>query len=786
MTKQGSGQDLSNFSMMDLFRTEAESQVAILNDGLLALEQDATAASRLEALMRAAHSLKGAARIVGIDPLVQLAHAMEDCFVAAQKGQITIGPEQADVLLAGVDLLARLSKEPNPDSPGQLAPFQPQIDAVLARLSAVKTASQMPAPVVSANVPQARAAVEPAAVAAATPTRPAPAPEKPPVAPPQPPSPPPVDVVVVAAASKAADAAERAVRVSAESLTRMMGLAGESLVQSRRLDPSSLRIRALVNQLSGLSRTVDKLEETLAAQNIGWRPAQLLAETRQQTDDCNLLARDWLDRLDLYARQLSDVSGRLYREVVASRMRPFGDGVTGFPRFVRDMARQMGKKVRFEILGKSTKVDRDILDKLEGPLTHLLRNSLDHGLETPDARQAAGKTPEGLLRLEAFHHAGQLHITMTDDGCGIDLERVRRKVVAKGLTTEEIMQGLSEAELLDFLFLPGFSTAEIVTEISGRGVGLDAVRDLAQQLGGSISVENRPGHGASFHLRLPVTLSVIRVLLMDVSGEPFAIPLNRIDRLLHVSSSDIQTLEGRRYVVSDGRNIGLVSAHEVLGLPGSDIQGNDWPIVVIGDVTLCYGLVVDRFIGQSELVVRPLDPRLGKVPDVSSASLMEDGTPVLILDAEDLKRSIGRLLSDGQLKKIHKADAEAELEARKRVLVVDDSITVRQLERALLANRGYDVEIATDGMDAWNSIRLETYDLIVTDVDMPRMNGIDLVRHIRQDARVGDVPIIIVSYKDRPEDRLQGLEVGANTYLTKSSFHDESFIKAVMDLIGEP
>lgn len=467
-------------------------------------------------------------------------------------------------------------------------------------------------------------------------------------------------------------------------------------------------------------------------------------------------------------------------------MRPFADGIQGFPRMVRDMARQLNKKINFEVVGQTTGVDREILEKLEAPLTHLLRNALDHGLETPAERQAAGKKPEGSLTLEARHQAGQLHVTVGDDGRGIDLERIRRKVIARGLSTSEVAGRLTEVELLDFLFLPGFSTSEKVTELSGRGVGLDVVRNLTQEVGGFVRVENHPGAGIKFHLQLPITLSVVRTLLVEIAGDTYAIPLTRVDRLVIAQPGEIQTLEGRRYLTTNQRHIGLVDAREVLELSGEASRPVAWPIVIVGDRTSVYGLIVDRFIGESKLVVRTLDARLGKVQDISAVSLLADGTPVMIIDTEDLVRSIENLLSGGRLKQILATDKTATTRVPKRILVADDSITVREMERKLLENRGYIVDVTVDGMDAWNTVRSGRYDLVVSDVDMPRMNGIELVRHIKQDLRLKALPVIIVSYKDRKEDRLSGLEAGATHYLTKSSFHDETFLKTVADVIGDP
>jgi two-component system sensor histidine kinase and response regulator WspE len=466
-------------------------------------------------------------------------------------------------------------------------------------------------------------------------------------------------------------------------------------------------------------------------------------------------------------------------------MRPLADGIRGFPRLVRDISRQLGKQVKFEVVGETTGVDRDILDGLEAPLNHLIRNALDHGLETPEQRRAAGKNPAGMIRLEARHRAGMLQIVLGDDGRGIDLDRLRAKVVEKGLTSAPMASRLSEAELLDFLFLPGFSTKEKVTEISGRGVGLDVVQSMVQAVRGSVRVSSQFGKGTRFILQLPITVSVIRALLVEIAGEPFAFPLNRIDQILMLDRHDVRELEGKPHMILDDQPVGLVEAAQVLELPRASRENGRLPVVIASDRTHRFGVVVDRFLGERDLRVAPLDPRLGKVPNLNSSSVLENGWPVLIIDVEDLIRSIDNLLTGRRIKKLVAEVAAQETHGPKRILVVDDSITVRELERQLLENQGYKVDVAVDGVDGWNAVRSGRYDLVVSDIDMPRMDGIQLVTHIKEDDRLRNIPVIVVSYKDREEDRIRGLDAGANSYLTKSSFHDQTFLDTVVDLIGE-
>ena len=757
-------EDLSGFSMLELFRLEAESQTSTLSAGVLAIEELERSPATVESMMRAAHSLKGAARIVGLDAAVRVAHALEDVFVAAGKGQFHVLPEHADLLLAAIDFLASIAKAD--DALAADGPWPDRAAGLVAALGDMLSGRAAAAP----SMPPAPAPPEPAAdagPAAAAAPPPEPEPSRP--------------------VARPIETTDRVVRVSADSLTRLVGLAGESLVETRQLRPFVDALLQFRSAQVDLADAVGGFDEKLKAAEVPLPPAlaALLATIRERADACLANITGHVEDFESFARRNEDLSNRLHQEVIVSRMRPLADGIRGFPRLVRDLARTLGKQVRFEVRGEQTGVDRDILDKLEAPLSHLVRNAVDHGLEIPAERAAAGKPETGEIRLEARHRAGMLHITLTDDGRGIDVERLRARAVARGLVAKAVADQLTELELLEFLFLPGFSTKDQVTEISGRGVGLDVVQSMVKAVGGSVRVATQPGRQTVFTLQLPITMSVIRALLVDVGGEPYAFPLTRIDRILFCPHADIRTVEGRQYFDRDGVSIGLVLASQILETVGA-APVDPMPVVVISDRGQQFGMIVDAFLGERDLEVRPLDPRLGKVQDVNSASLLENGDPVLIVDVEDLVRSIDNVLMGRRLSRVEFERLAEQARQRKRILVVDDSITVRELERQLLQARGFAVDVAVDGMDGWNAIRGAHYDLVVTDVDMPRMDGIGLVGLIKGDPARRDIPIVIVSYKDREEDRIRGLDAGANRYLTKSSFHDETFVDTIIDLIGEP
>jgi two-component system sensor histidine kinase and response regulator WspE len=792
-------------SLIDLFREEARTQARVLNDGLLMLDRTPGDAAALEACMRAAHSLKGAARIVGVQVGVELAHAMEDCFVAAQEGRALLDAAWIDELLRGVDIVARIGNDEDESARDAVGACVAALQARMARVAPHEAALRREGgPPVAAGsavcAPAPRAALEasaaradtpadanadaafnlladalraeatatvvpatPASIAADTPTAPA----------------------GTSSASSTASDPGRMLRVRADNLDRLLSLSGESLVESRWLKPfaqSMLRVKRVQRDST---RALDQLHETLADLKLDPRAHAALEELRRLTAESQHLLAERLADLESFDRRSTHLSQQLYDAALQCRMRPFGDGTSGLARMVRDVARSLGKKVRWQLVGESTQVDRDILDLLEAPLGHMLRNALDHGIEAPAVRLARGKAEEGTLTLDARHTAGALLITVSDDGAGIDLAALRASIVRKKLASEDTAARLSETELLEFLFLPGFSLRDQVTEVSGRGVGLDAVHDVVKRVRGTVRITQEPGLGTRVQLQLPLTLSVIRSLLVEVAGEPYAVPLAHVNRTLRVSRADIELLEGHQHIAFSGRRIGVVTAHQILDTAPPVNEDGAVCMMVIGDGPQTFGVVVDRFLGERMLVVQPLDPRLGKIRNITAGALMENGDPVLIADVDDWLRSVERLVAGGDLQHAQHGGASTTQRVVRRVLVVDDSLTVRELERKLLATRGYDVTIAVDGMDGWNAVRGERFDLVITDIDMPRMDGIELVTLIKRDPQLQALPVMIVSYKDREEDRRAGLDAGADYYLAKGSFHDEALLDAVRDLIGE-
>jgi len=758
-------EQMRDASLLELFSLEAEAQTQVLSAGLLALERDPTQADQLESCMRAAHSLKGAARIVGVDAGVSVAHVMEDCLVSAQEGRLYLRAEHIDALLQGTDLLMRIATPSQAPQPADIESYVALMARLLDPTTVVAAVMPTAAPVMAALALEAPAPAldEPAPAIEPLPAEPTPTPKK---------------------ARRTTENGERVLRVTAERLNSLLDLSSKSLVETLRLKPHLATMQRLKRMQSNSLRALENLNTHLKDQALSLEAREALDDARRLLAESQQLLVEKNAELDEFAWQASQRAQVLYDTALACRMRPFADVLTGQVRMVRDLGRSLGKQVRLEIEGEKTQVDRDVLEKLEAPLTHLLRNAVDHGIETPAQRLLAGKPEEGVIRLRASHQAGLLVLELSDDGNGVDLEKVRRSIIERQLSPAETAAQLSEEELLTFLFLPGFSLRETVTEVSGRGVGLDAVQHMVRQLRGAVVLEQTAGVGSRFHLEVPLTLSVVRSLVVEVGDEAYAFPLAHIERMCDLEPADIVQVEGRQHFWHEGRHVGLVAASQLLQRPTSQASQQTLKVVVIRERDTIYGVAVERFIGERTLVVLPLDERLGKVQDISAGALLDDGSVVLIVDVEDMLRSVDKLLNTGRLERIARQGNQALEAARKRILVVDDSLTVRELQRKLLLNRGYDVAVAVDGMDGWNALRSEDFDLLITDIDMPRMDGIELVSLLRRDNRLQSLPVMVVSYKDREEDRRRGLDAGADYYLAKASFHDDALLDAVVELIG--
>ncbi len=571
--------------------------------------------------------------------------------------------------------------------------------------------------------------------------------------------------------------------MSSERLDLLLDLASRSLVESKHAQRFGLELLRLKKIQLQAKSILEALRDQLVEQQMPDYFLTSLTQMGQLLSDANTQTVQSLQHYDSVSWSTLLLNQNLYDAALACRMRPFSDLFTGKARMVFDLATRLNKKVQLQVEGEHTSVDRDMLERLEAPLLHLIRNAVDHGIEEVQERLSAGKTEIATIRLKAWHASGYLHMEISDDGRGVNLEKIKSRVLSRNLATADAIAQMDEQELLAFLFLPDFSLAQQVSDISGRGVGLDAVQHEIKALGGHIELINTPGLGCNFQFRLPVTVSVIRCVIVEVSSEVYAIPLHRIESMLRLQQDELVTVEGRPHFWWNGDAIGLLRLSQLLGLPEDQGDPQGLGVLVFQERDRKIAFAVEKLLGEQSLVVMHMDQRFGRLSAVMAGAVLADGTPALILDIDDVLTKASTLLKQGQ---VNSFTSQHQDTPTQKILVVDDSLTVRELERKLLSNKGYQVQVAVDGLEGWTMLRAEKFDLLVTDIDMPKMDGIELVRLVRADPRLNRLPVIVVSYKDREEDKNKGLEAGADYYLAKSSFHDESLIEAVQILIGAP
>jgi two-component system sensor histidine kinase and response regulator WspE len=745
----------SSSDLSELFILELQNHLEAMNSAILVLEAKKETTSHIKvedpqivnSLMRSAHGLKGAARAVGLSPLVPLLHNMENIFEGWSGSQRDIS--LLNSLFAALDLLSELQQEKSTNWSIFLESRKAKLNQLITFLSPDSSSSPADPSICS----------------------------------------PPIQLQETITPQKQED-----IPVPASRLTAMIGLAAEILISSQSFLASLKQKYLLKGETEAAIQSLIKARQHLSL--IKATPLAHMAYIELEQTMAILLGVQQATTEELSAeedrtRKINLLSQRLHHTIVGSRMRPFRDGTRSFPRAIRDLAQTLGKRVSFLLHGAETEVDREILQKLEIPLTHLIRNSLSHGIELPEERIRKGKPPEGRIKLEAMHQGGMLHIHVSDDGAGIDRERIKTKILEKGLCSQQVVQHLSDQELFDFLFLPGFSTAEKVTEFSGRGVGLDLVKEMILRYNGTIHIDSKLGLGCSFRLKLPITLSFLTCLIIDVQGEAYALPLTKIERLIKIDRSRLHKPSTQTFVTLEdpgSHPIPLFYIKTLLQLDRSDEPpiNEDKPyleLLLLKDHSTTYALSVDKLCYQVKLMVSPLDPRLGRIPALLASAILETGEPVLILDVEDLLSFLQQAYKGSTAISPSLLAPSLPINSSSihplKILIVEDSATVRELERRLLVGCGYQVDTASDGLAGWNCVTHQQYDLIITDIDMPRMNGLELLQKIRSDPNLAPLPVIVISYKNRQADQDLAFSLGASAYLPKSSFENQLLLQEI-------
>jgi two-component system chemotaxis sensor kinase CheA len=732
------------------FRDELTENIRILTEGLLAYEVAAAGTSerreQLDAIFRAMHTIKGSARLLGFEDIGRIAHTCEYILGAVRDGRRELDQLLADDLLRGGDAMVEL------------------IAAALDGRSAavdVEALSLTLGRGVRKELPEGGAT--PALLSLQT------------------------DVEVPVAPRPARSSARPTIRVRVDRLDRLLNLAGELTVgrQSQALHLQKLvELQALLGQherlLLALEAELKQLRFSAVQRELLDRHLNGLLNTGEHA---GRLLRSQVERFDHHVANTAALIEDLEGEVMAVRLLPISTLFTHLPRAVRELARDLDKQVELVVSGENTELDRKMIEALNDPLLHIVRNAVDHGIEPADVREALGKPPGGTIEVSARARGAYAQITIGDDGRGMEPQLLREVAVRKGLLPPDAAAALSDQEALELIFMPGFTTAQMITDISGRGVGMDVVRTNIQELGGQVQLESRAGAGTTITLVLPLTLVTTRVLLIEVGRYVFALPASSCQGSAWARPGELHSVEGHAMLPYEGRLAPLLLLADLLGIAGphSFPSYQRMPAVLLGSTQRPLALLVDRLIDEREVVVKPLGALLERQRRFSGAIQLGDGSLVLLLNPLVLAQAAqGMALANLPAR----AAAAAAATRRSRLLVADDSFTTRELIRSILHSAGYEVTTAVDGRDALDKLRAAPYDLVVSDVEMPRVDGFQLTSQIRQDPVLVDLPVVIVTSLASEAHRQRGLAVGAQAYIVKSQFDQGSLLDTVRQLLG--
>lgn len=724
------------------FRIEADEHVQTISAGLLELEQSPAAAQEraiVEQVFRAAHSLKGAARAVEFAEIETLCGALEDRFASWKRGDGQPSPAELDTLHRKLGAIAALIV---PQTAGAAPAASVRPRAVPERDAGLTGPDLLEPPDTGPPLLGEQRTAAPGET---------------------------VRIGVALLDARLLEAEEMlAVKLSA----------GQRLEGLRELTRRIHDWRGELAAFDGELRALRPGPGGLAANSL---QARFLDRNRGLLQSLE----DQVAGLTRVALQERETNGKLVDDLLAGAktllLLPFATVAAALPKVVRDLCLDQGKQAELKIKGEHIELDKRILDEIKDPLLHLLRNCVDHGIELPAERIRRGKPPRATIRLKVSQVGGdRVQITLSDDGAGIDTAKVRAAAVARGLLTPEQAERLSEAQACALIFRSDLSTSPIITELSGRGLGLAIVREKAARLGGEVSVESAPGAGTLFRITVSAVRATFRGVLVGVGEHRLVLPTTQVERVARFRPGDIRTVEGRATVALDGRVLPLVALADVLELSRAQplLAPGELPVVVLGRGDQRIAFAVDEVFDEQEILVKPLLRPLARVRNIAAATVLGNGAVALVLHVADLLKSALKAGSRPVRPPPDAGPADA-----RSVLVAEDSITSRMLIKSVLESAGYRVATAVDGMDAFRRLQAEPFDALVSDVEMPRLNGFDLTARIRADSKLAGLPVVLVTALGAPQDRERGVDVGANAYIVKSGFDQANLIDAVRRLI---
>ena len=736
---------IEDSKLRQLFKSESNEHLDTVEQLLLQLEKKNQSPQILEAIFREMHSMKGSAKAVGQNRIASMVHWFEEILAAAKQGTLVLSTDMITTLYKGVDALRHMVTE-------AVTGQKPQDDVldVFEQLEQLKNNSQAqpaatPCPTPSPATPQTAITAAPSAVT--------------------------TDGVPEATSSVGQTAQPvietyhiDTVRVDPQKLDVLMTHTGELTV-------TKIRIGRRVTQVADI---IDLCEQ--------WRKKAPKHHSQQRNEqpllDQVLVQLEQLGRA-LYedSTRLNFVAAKLEQGVRAIRLLPMSSIFNLLPRMVRDLAHEQQKKIRLVIEGGETSADKRILEEIKDPLVHLIRNAVDHGIEIPAERQQCGKPRLGTVYLRAWQTASHVIVEVEDDGRGLDSAEIKSVALAEGLYPTAELEKMSPQQIQSLIFASGFSTSALITDISGRGVGLDVVQTNINRIKGAVQVSSQEGAGCTIRLQLPITLATARVLIVLLGGLRYALPIEFVQTSLMISRQDIFSIEGRAAITVAGQPVSIVTLAQLLGLPNAPKNGDRLCCIILTLGEEHLGILVDALVDEQQVVVKPGSKILKRVRNISGSTILETGELCTVLNPADLIKSAGRIDT------IPQQQPSPKERAAKRILLVEDSITTRTQEKRILQGAGYVVTIAVDGVDALNKLGKQTFDAVVSDIQMPNMDGLTLTANIRQNRKYREMPVILVTSLASEGDKKRGIEVGANAYLTKSNFDQETLLTTLKRLV---
>jgi len=759
------------------FKSELEEATQIITNELLKLEKEKLTEEQREKIIgvvfRAAHNIKGSSRSLNIKNVGVIAHHIESLFSSIQKKIITITSQHIDLCLEAVDNM-QLAMQSFIDK--TTLPFD--IEDLIARLEKGESLAKETMPSSSTwtksteqNASEQQASLTPK-TEVSTPPQATTLQEQ--VTHPD------TDEIM----TKVKAGQKDTIRVSIDNIDHVSALMEEMQVNKIAITDHYSELMKLALKTKNFAEIWQQILYFMkgAVGKGGGENLQKLFDKGEDyfTDITNstlYLQKNMRARIN----EFSTLSDSLQDEIRMLRLVPMSNLLCTMPRYARDLGRQLNKKVDFHIIGDEVRIDKMVLERLKDPIIHLLRNSIDHGIESSEERQAKHKNDVGQINIHIKEENSQIFISLFDDGAGIDIKKIVEIAENKNMVTKSELEKMNEQEKLDLIFRPGFSTKEIITEVSGRGVGLDVVKANLSNLNGQVSVQTELNKGTTFSLRVPLTLSSERGLLITSCGQLFVIPTSAVQRVLIIRAEDIFVVEGSQAIMVDNYPVPLLSLTDILGLEQQEIPTQDkLHIMVVKKGWNAVAILIDNIIGEREIVIKLLQPPLTNVLCVAGGTLSGSNQVIIVINPSDL---INTALHLGKIRRINLQDESAKTISQPHILVVDDSITTRSLEKNILESKNYQVTVAVNGKEAWDRLQKQTFSLLITDITMPIMDGFTLTEQVKKSEKLRNLPVIIVTSLGSDAEKKRGIEVGADAYIVKSEFESGTLLDIVEQLV---